>query len=200
MVFKKYLSFNRNITLFLLLIMFFIVVKNVSANAFPGAEGFGAETRGAYAGSSTPEIIHVTNLNDSGQGSLRNALLTAGPRVIVFDVGGTIQLNSNIEMNSSNSNLTLAGQTAPGDGINLRGGALDIKGQSNNNIIIRGIRIRPDNGPGHSPCDKRRAIDFNNVNNFIIANSSFSWTTDEALTLWGYNKNITIQNNLVSRI
>jgi len=103
------------------------------ALAFPGAQGFGKKVTGGRAGA----VYHVTNLNDSGAGSFRDAV-SASNRIIVFDVGGYVQLVTAV---SAKSNLTIAGQTAPGDGIGFRGGEVSFASQSN--IIIRHIRIRP---------------------------------------------------------
>lgn len=101
--------------------------------AFPGAVGFGKNVTGGRAGS----VYHVTNLNDSGTGSFRDAVSVAN-RIIVFDVSGYITLKTAV---SAKSNLTIAGQTAPGEGIGFRGGKISFGKQSN--IIIRHIRIRP---------------------------------------------------------
>ena len=103
------------------------------ALAFPGAQGFGKKVTGGRAGA----VYHVTNLNDSGAGSFRDAV-SASNRIIVFDVGGYVQLVTAV---SGKSNLTIAGQTAPGDGIGFRGGEISFASQSN--IIIRHLRIRP---------------------------------------------------------
>ena len=103
--------------------------------AFPGAEGFGRFAVGGRGG----DVYHVTNLNDDGPGSLRHGIKTAAsPRTIVFDLSGTIQLKS--ELRIKQSYLTIAGQTAPGDGITLRDQTVSLK--DCHDIIIRYIRLR----------------------------------------------------------
>lgn len=101
--------------------------------AFPGAVGFGKNVTGGRGGT----VYHVTNLNDDGAGSFRDAVSVSN-RIIVFDVSGYISLKTAV---SAKSNLTIAGQTAPGEGIGLKGGKLSFGKQSN--IIIRHLRIRP---------------------------------------------------------
>src|SRR5688572_1667464 len=101
--------------------------------AFPGALGFGANATGGRGGN----VYHVTNLNDSGAGSFRDAVGTAG-RTVVFDVSGYITLNSEAAVKS---NITIAGQTAPGGGIAIRGAEVTFGNQSN--IICRFVRCRP---------------------------------------------------------
>lgn len=171
--------------------------------AFPGAEGFGSNTRGAYGGSGTPQIIHVTNLNDSGPGSFRAAIDSSGPRIVVFDVGGVIQLYSGISRWNT-AYLTIAGQTAPGDGIVIKGGRLEFR--HSHDIIIRGLKIRPDNGGEGAPCVDRSGIvlkgkdDDHNwpTRDVIIDHCSFAWTTDKIITLWFKTQNITVQNCILA--
>ena len=121
---------------YFLLSLFLLSCTNYSFSqlAFPTAEGFGKNATGGRGG----QVIIVTNLNDSGSGSLRAALDATVPRTIVFEVGGTINLNSNIYV--SNGDLTLAGQTAPGDGILIKGGMVQFE---ESNVIVRYIKFRP---------------------------------------------------------
>lgn len=101
--------------------------------AFPGADGAGKYSTGGRGG----EIYHVTNLNDSGAGSFRDAVSKSG-RIVVFDVGGTINLKSDVVVKS---NISIMGQTAPGGaGITLRNGKI---GMGGSNIIVRYISSRP---------------------------------------------------------
>lgn len=101
--------------------------------AFPGAEGFGARAFGGRGGS----VIRVTTLDDSGPGSLREAAEAEGPRIVIFDVGGTIELEEPIRV--YNPYLTLAGQTAPGEGITVAGRIFDVRTYD---VIVRHMRFR----------------------------------------------------------
>ena len=146
--------------------------------AFPGAEGFGRYTTGGRGG----KVYHVTNLKDDGsRGTLRWACQQQGPRTIVFDVSGTIQLTSRLNLLP---NTTLAGQTAPGDGICIAGYQVSL-GKNN---IIRYLRFRPgDENEGEH--DGLGAMDSENI---IVDHCSVSWSVDECLSVYG-SKNITVQ-------
>ena len=112
--------------------------------AFPQAEGFGAVAQGGRGG----DVYHVTTLDDSGApGSLRHAIDTAPTtgRTIVFEVGGWIELGSQLGIVNGKRNITIAGQTAPGGGIGVRGHQFSIGGDD---IVIRHMRFRPGRGPG----------------------------------------------------
>jgi fibronectin type 3 domain-containing protein len=157
-----------------------------STASFPGAEGFGKFTSGGRGG----KVFIVTTLNDSGIGSLREAVEAKGPRIIVFEVSGNIVLKS--RLNVGEGNLTIAGQTAPGDGITLQNFPIYINGK--NNIIIRFIRIRL----GDLINEKNDALTIKGgSSNIIVDHCSFSWGTDETATFYGIT-NGTIQNCIIS--
>ena len=181
-------------------------VYAVSLPAFPGAEGFGSTTPGGRGG----RVIHVTNLNASGTGSLREALLTTGPRMVVFDVSGIIDLGPNGHININGgalSYLTVAGQTAPGDGILVRGAIrlIDV-----HDVVLRYIRIRKDD-PGcldvanNCPAESSDGLELNGeIYNVVIDHMSISWATDENISFYnnaGNGKdirNVTFQWNIIA--
>ncbi|MBR5653534.1 MAG: pectate lyase [Prevotella sp.] len=158
--------------------------------AFPGAEGFGRYVTGGRGG----KVIHVTNLNNSGMGSLRWALNQTGTRTIVFDVSGTIHLTSALSV--SNGNVTIAGQTAPGDGICVADYPFSIAA---NNVIVRYMRFRLGNNnvtlDGADGWDGLGAMDQKNI---IIDHCSVSWSIDECLSVYGC-ENTTVQWCLVTQ-
>ena len=160
-------------------------------SSFPYAEGFGAKALGGRGG----KVIYVTNLNDSGQGSFRAACEASGTRTILFKVSGLISLKSRI--NIANPYLTIAGQTAPGDGICIRGGQLSV---NTHDVVIRYIRSRAgdnaDYDSGVNP-DNRDCFEIQNEStppyNVIFDHCSASWGIDETMSTWYPCKDITIQ-------
>lgn len=159
--------------------------------AFPGAEGFGRYTSGGRGGT----VYHVTTLEDNNNaGSLRYAVNQKGKRIIVFDVGGTITLKSTLSL--KNGDITIAGQTAPGDGICVTGYPFQI---SANNVIIRYMRFRVGNenvtANGADGWDGLGSLDQKNI---IVDHCSVSWSIDECCSFSGCS-NITLQWSLVSQ-
>ncbi|MFA7564907.1 MAG: FlgD immunoglobulin-like domain containing protein [Candidatus Neomarinimicrobiota bacterium] len=152
--------------------------------AFPGAEGSGRFAKGGRGG----EVYEVTNLNNSGPGSIVDAVSQSN-RTVVFRVSGTIELGSVVL--KPKSNITIAGQTAPGDGICIKG-RIKI---SNNNIIIRYIRVRVDAGAANSSGD---AIDIDKGKNIIIDHVSASYARDETISCQENSDSVTVQWCLMS--
>ncbi|HEX8117472.1 MAG TPA: pectinesterase family protein, partial [Pyrinomonadaceae bacterium] len=146
--------------------------------AFPGAEGAGANAKGGRGG----DVYHVTNLNDSGEGSLRFGISSAtGPRTIVFDVAGTIYLQTRLNINKSF--LTIAGQTAPGDGVTVAGHSAVVSG---NNVVIRYLRFRM--GDLNCPAVQDDALWVDKTSDVIIDHVSASWSVDETLSVTESNR------------
>ncbi|HWO53431.1 MAG TPA: hypothetical protein VNM49_03440 [Paenibacillus cookii] len=166
--------------------------------AFPGAEGGGAYTTGGRGG----DVYIVTTLEDYGlneqpvPGSLRYGILTTPKegRTIVFNVSGTIELESSLKFKNI-KNLTIAGQTAPGNGITIAGWDTDIS--NSENIIIRYIAFRPGATNVFNGSDSMDALWGRDNNQFIIDHCSFSWNTDETLSLYR-GENGTVQWSIIS--
>jgi pectate lyase len=159
--------------------------------AFPGAEGFGKFTIGGRGG----KVYIVSNLNDDGPGSFRDAVKSNDPRVVVFNVSGTIHLQSKL---SIKSNKTIAGHSAPGDGICLADYPVDLGG---NNIIIRYMRFRMgDKNQKGGMVDGNGGDDaFGGIRrkNIIVDHCSMSWSTDEVCSIYA-GDSTTLQWNLIS--
>lgn len=156
-----------------------------SVIAFPGAVGGGRYATGGRGG----EVVHVTNLNDSGEGSFREAVSKPN-RIVVFDVSGTIELEGNILVSN---NVTIAGQTAPGgSGITLKNYKM---GMSGDNIICRFVSSRP--GPYKSTSSGNDAWGGAKGSNSIIDHCSMSWTTDEQWGLYSNNEYYTVQYSVI---
>ncbi|MBB3128758.1 hypothetical protein FHS19_003433 [Paenibacillus rhizosphaerae] len=169
-----------------------------SIPAFPGAEGGGAYTSGGRGG----DVYIVTNLEDYGtneepvQGSLRYGIMSTPKegRTIVFNVSGTIELESSLLFKNI-KNLTIAGQTAPGNGITLAGWDTNIS--NSENIILRYLSFRPGATNVYNGSDSMDALWGRDNNYFIIDHCSFSWNTDETLSLYR-GENGTVQWSLIS--
>ena len=146
--------------------------------AFPGAEGFGINTLGGRGG----PVLVVTNLNPSGPGSFREAMLTSGPRIIVFRVSGVIDLGGDISLTETHSNATVLGQSSPG-GITFINGAIGNYHTNVHDFIFRFIRIRAQAGD---------TIAFNPVYNLVIDHSDFSGGADETFDI-DASHDITVQ-------
>lgn len=168
----------------------------VQTLAFPEAEGFGRFAKGGRGG----RVIEVTNLNDSGTGSLRQcAEIESGPRTCVFRIAGTIVLDT-VDILVRNPFLTIAGQTAPGGGVTLKDGGISILA---NDVIVRYLRVRP--GPASLV---QRQTSANGISirsnegvppsNIIIDHCSISWGTDDLINVLFGADNVTLQWNILS--
>ncbi len=151
--------------------------------AFPGAEGYGRFSVGGRGG----KVVEVTNLNDSGPGSLRDAVdQPIGPRTIVFNVSGNIKLQSRLVVNQPY--ITIAGQTAPGEGITISKAPVGLTG---NDGVIRFLKVRIGGGTTFD------GMGLTGANHSIIDHCSISWTIDESFSSRG-SHNITLQRTLIS--
>ncbi|MFD0989753.1 T9SS type A sorting domain-containing protein [Mariniflexile jejuense] len=191
-----------------LVLAFFINETLCSQNipSFSGAEGFGAVTVGGRGG----DVYHVTNLNDSGPGSFRAGCQASGARTIVFDVSGIINLTSEVQI--INPYITIAGQTAPGDGVIIAGATVNMTGRVND-ILIRYMRFRRSydkSGPApipNQPSAGQCLVGMSVSKNIMIDHVSSSWGTDENMSMYRCQldggkliptKNITVQWSIIS--
>ena len=175
---------------FLLTMLAISVSMSAQQLAFPGAQGWGRYASGGRTGT----VYHVTNLNDSGSGSLRDAVSQPN-RIVVFDVAGVIRINSRM---SFAKNLYVAGQTAPGEGITVYGDGVTFSGSDN--IIVRYMRFRM----GAVGTKDKDAGGIANGQNMIFDHCSFSWGQDENFSINWDNKgtapqNITLMNSIVGQ-
>lgn len=167
----------------------------VARLAFPTAEGYGRFARGGQGG----VVVHVTNLNDSGEGSLRWALCDEKwqqdaykgvPRIVVFDVGGVITLKERLVIPSNGGSVYVAGQTAPGDGITVT--QYDFGAMGSSDVIIRDVRTRV----GEANDTSTGGMGYGSCNYSIMDHCSISWATDEGFSSRSA-KNITFQWNII---
>lgn len=170
----------------LLAILLFLTPLAAATPAFPGAEGFGADTPGGRGG----KALFVTNLNDSGPGSFRAACDATGPRIVIFRVGGLIDLKKNIKV--VNPYLTIAAQTAPGDGICLHDYQIVI---DTHDVIMRYLRSRPGDISGKEVDAISIAGSSRNV---IVDHCSATWSVDECLSPSGGIADVTVQWCLIA--
>lgn len=156
-----------------------------------GVAGYGARTRGGAGG----RVIPVTNLNDSGSGSLRAALAASGPRIVVFEVGGLITLNS--ELRLTNPYITIDGSTAPGNGIVIRNDMLKI---ISHDVIVRDLRLRP--GDQVSFPDDADAVTLNGLSdevyNVVLDHLTMIWGPDiGGVSILGNVHDVTVQYSIM---
>jgi pectate lyase len=157
----------------------------------PNGAGFGMDTPAGRGG----RVIRVTNLTDSGEGSLRACVNAEGPRVCVFEVSGTIRMTR--DMSISNPYITIAGQTAPSPGIMLRGGGLRVNASD---VLVQHIRVRPGDAPEGPTLENRDALKVESadgtIRNIVVDHCSFQWAIDELGSMWKGWDNVTLSNNM----
>lgn len=155
----------------------------------------GAVTRGGAVADG--QVVHVTSLEDSGPGSLREALMTRGPKVVVFDVGGVIHLKSDLKV--AINQTTIAGQSAPGPGITLTGGSLRL---SASDLVIQHIAVRPGSSSDPKVNGNRDGITIgggkHHLHDVRVENVSLSWSVDEAADVAGGVDHVTVRNSIIA--
>ncbi|MFC1585809.1 FlgD immunoglobulin-like domain containing protein [Fibrobacterota bacterium] len=183
----RHLFFNLSVSTGICCLTAFTYLQALPA--FPGAQGFGSHTPGGRGGI----IIEVTNLNDSGPGSFREACGQTGPRIIVFKTGGVIELQNEIQINEPF--ITIAGQTAPGNGIVLKNCQLTVL---THDVIIRGMRFRPGDNPEGAAPEIRDCLSLLGAHNVILDHCSLSWGIDENVSVWQGSRDVSIQWCIIS--
>lgn len=163
-----------------------------AVSVIPGVTGFGLDTAAGRGGT----VYRVTNLEESGAGSLGACVARSGPRVCVFEISGTIHLSDDLIIR--HPNITIAGQTAPSPGILLRGAALRIQASD---VLVQHIRVRAGDDIHGPPPDNRDSlmIDGNaehTVKNVVIDHCSFAWSIDEMASAWQYWDNISFVSSI----
>ncbi|MCZ6776089.1 MAG: T9SS type A sorting domain-containing protein [Ignavibacteria bacterium] len=167
----------------------------------PGAKGWGITTVAGSGRNLTPistTVYRVTNLNPDGVGSLRAAVEASGPRVVIFDVSGTIEITDSSVFQINNPFITIAGQTSPSPGITIRGVPLLVK---THDVLVQHVRIRVGDGSGPNPDTRDGiSIDANSqeVYNVVIDHCSVSWAIDENLSFAHGTHNATVMNSIIS--
>ncbi len=183
---------NSNIK-FLVFCFVFVGYGTIGAqNMFPGASGFGTHSSGAYEGDTLPEIIYVNNLNDSGPGSLREAVSNPFPRIVLFNISGTIRLSGALIVNYPF--LFIAGQSAPCKGIAVTGAPFIVR---THDILVQDVRFR-------LGADYRRQSDCLSitgtdrvVRNVVFDHCSFAFGLDENIGILNAGPGITISNSII---
>lgn len=168
----------------------FMVMAADALPVIPNAAGFGIDTPAGRGG----KVYRVTNLSDSGEGSLRACVTASGPRVCVFEVSGTIRMERDMSIN--NPNITIAGQTAPSPGIMLRGGGLRIAASD---VLVQHLRVRPGDDPKGPNPENRDALKVetpDSLKNVVVDHCSFEWAIDELASMWRGWDNVTLSNNI----
>ncbi len=173
---------------------------NVLANlgdvkVFPGAEGFGTDTIAGRGGA----VCKVVNLSDAGPGSFRACVEKVGPRIVIFDVGGTITLSRSIVVR--NPFISIYGQTALGDGILVRMSlnSADTPFKiSTHDVLVQHMRFRAGSSSQITCCRDAAGVQGDGVNNVVLDHNSMSWGTDQIANTWYGVRNVTFSYNIIS--
>ncbi len=162
--------------------------------SFPGAEGFGRFATGGRGG----RVLYVNSLADRGSGTLRWALEEqTGPRIVLFAISGILRARTQIQIRSGD--VTVAGQSAPGDGFIITGARINVAA---NNVVLRGLKVRPGDDPNGDAGANRDAISVGvidrEVSNVMVDSNSLSWSVDETFTTWYSVRNVSFSRNIVA--